>query len=394
MVRDIGMKYCILSVVFVAMLLAAGCRTDVEPVAELDQGPLVVEGDGVVIPLNDYRVRLEAATRNDDDQDEVSPEKKLEIVNAMIDEELIYQEAVEQDIEKDAKTADKVRKAFEELMIRWLYKIEVTDKVTVTEEEIDAAFAELRAKDKAKDNARQIARRKAILKKQRQSFQLYEKELQKKAGLVFKQEGVELVIRKYRDAKARVLKETGRPYILSLGTFDLTDDEKEIAVAEYGDNKRLLPMDVFARLHEMSPPSRPLLTTPSAVQDLAKQALQQDLLLAEASKRKYEEVPEVIKALNEKKRRILSAALFRREVGEKVGEHVTDEKMRQYYEEHIDSYQRPTPEDPEKNETIPFEEAKDLVDREVWPATRLELDKAWKATLREGRKFVIHEDLL
>ena len=357
--------------------------------------PIIAQGPGFSLSARDFASFVKGRYLKAKDYTALSHKEKLDLLNEFVDDELIYQKALTKGLQHDKKIAERLRKTFDEYMIRWLYKIEVTDKISLSQEEIDREFKRLSEKDKKRSDSKLRAKRKAFSSKLRQRYKQFMKELQQDAGLTFKEDNFDFVIQRYKEIKEKFKKEKPRfPFIPQIESFQLTKEEAALPVAVYLDNHVLTVADLFTQYLEPIPPARKPLSDRAAVKRLAISALQKPLLLAEARKRGFDKNDNVVKEFNKRRRQYLISTLTSKELNSRRCEKMTDKRLRKFYNDHPERYTRPTKKDPAKKECIPFEEVKSNIEVELLEPIQKECHDEWKAELRKGQAIKLYDKYL
>lgn len=125
----------ILCVLFFA--LSAGCG------GHTGGGPVVATIGDTEIKVSDFKERIRNLPERYSD---IAMEKKGQFLEELINDTLLYQEALRNNIDEDEQIREMLREARKKILITGLLKKKVSDKVEITEEDITEFYAQNKEK--------------------------------------------------------------------------------------------------------------------------------------------------------------------------------------------------------------------------------------------------------
>jgi len=304
-IRKLLRCFCLLSIFFT---LFSGCAT-----IKIDRH-IVAVVDGEPITRKDLEYAIEIAHRRED----LSKTKRLnirEFINRLIEDRLIIQEARRIGMEEDREIMEKVRAFKLRESVTMLYKEEILDRVSVTDDEIKRFFEENYSKqpkkdfEEVKDEIKQIIKNQKIDKLSR----MYLKELRTK----------------YKPWINRDL--------LSSIPLKMSTEERE---SYLNDQRIIVRVDKYTlTVGEFVKRMMPLMDEDSK-QRIIDNWIDYRVVDLEALSRKYDQTTDLRERIKRYQDQLLKKAFYDRVI--RPGVRISPQELRDYYETHKDDFLRPT----------------------------------------------------
>jgi len=303
------------------------------PVAEepLEPSDVVAEIDGQAITRGELQARLIKENRGDRDFGS-APEELSDaetVLLKMLGEKAMIIEGREGDLLKDSK---RLREFYEKQMVELLLVRELSDKVEVTDAEVDA---KLKADPKLK---RDRARSMLLWAKRRQAVDKFYDRLCDKLNVEKLRYNFPKVAQAYQRLRYRPQTDRGRVFWIQHSQMEneLTQEEKNTPLATY-DGGRVTLMDWFETLNMIPPMKRPNdLETVEGVERLLDGTLRMPVLVAEAKLRRLDKDPDLMKQMAPREEQLIYIEV-RRILLDGIPE-PTEEEMRNYFDKNKDKF--------------------------------------------------------
>lgn len=336
--------------------------------------------------------------QNPDDFISISKDKKIEILNELIMDRLMLMEGLKNNLDKDNRIVKKLAKEENNLMIKWLYKIEISDKLRISDNEIRKEYYKFYKNGKYVPGIlnrvkNSITQKKSITLENELSIKLYDKyQLNIIPASIEKVILIYIKARKYTEAKnGSKTSRYNRPYIKTLDSMKLNNNDKKTVVAKYNNNEFTLE-DLFYEYLQIIPPQRPKLIDQKSIEDFIKKILLRKLYLAEAENRHYYKNPEVKKEVNLKKNQFILQKFKELEISKKTREYISNENhLRNYFKKNKEKYKVDAKGDSIKEE-IEFQKVKMWLESDLVNLKSKEIKDKLIAKLKKQDEVIIYSD--